>query len=93
VLKSARTSIEFPFKVQCYDQDDYQAACSRSGSTAGFSPGEIMSVLTLLMIELGCFIDGISIVVLTSSVLMPVIEAQSAAGAHPTLDHSFLDIS
>ena len=34
-----------------------------------------MLVLTLLMIVLGCFIDGISIVVLTTSVLMPVIEA------------------
>ena len=41
----------------------------------GFSPGQIMFVLTLLMIVLGCFIDGISIVVLTTSVLMPVIEA------------------
>jgi hypothetical protein len=41
----------------------------------GFSPGQILFVLTLLMIVLGCFIDGISIVVLTTSVLMPVIEA------------------
>lgn len=41
----------------------------------GFSPGEILLVLTLLMIVMGCFIDGISVVVLTTSVLMPVIEA------------------
>ena len=41
----------------------------------GFTPGQIILVLTLLMIVLGCFIDGISIVVLTTSVLMPVITA------------------
>ena len=41
----------------------------------GYLPGQILLVLTLLMIVLGCFIDGISIVVLTTSVLMPVIEA------------------
>ncbi|MGB8436545.1 MAG: TRAP transporter large permease subunit [Burkholderiales bacterium] len=41
----------------------------------GFSPGEILLVLTVLMIVMGCFIDGISVVVLTTSVLMPVIEA------------------
>jgi TRAP-type C4-dicarboxylate transport system permease large subunit len=41
----------------------------------GFSTGEVLAVLTLLMIVLGCFIDGISVVVLTTSVLMPVIEA------------------
>jgi C4-dicarboxylate transporter, DctM subunit len=41
----------------------------------GFTPGQIVLVLTLLMMVLGCFIDGISIVVLTTSVLMPVIAA------------------
>ena len=41
----------------------------------GFTPGQIVLVLTVLMIVLGCFIDGISIVVLTTSVLMPVITA------------------
>jgi hypothetical protein len=40
----------------------------------GFSPGRVLLLLTLLMIVLGSFIDGISIVVLTTSVLMPVIE-------------------
>jgi C4-dicarboxylate transporter DctM subunit len=41
----------------------------------GFTPGQVVLVLTVLMIVLGCFIDGISIVVLTTSVLMPVITA------------------
>jgi tripartite ATP-independent transporter DctM subunit len=41
----------------------------------GFTPGQIVLVLTILIIVLGCFIDGISIVVLTTSVLMPVVSA------------------
>jgi tripartite ATP-independent transporter DctM subunit len=41
----------------------------------GLSPGQIILALTVLIIILGCFIDGISIVVLTASVVMPVIEA------------------
>ncbi len=41
----------------------------------GFSSGQVLVVLTVLLIVMGCFIDGISIVVLTASVLMPVVEA------------------
>ncbi len=41
----------------------------------GLTPGEIVLFLTILIIIMGCFIDGISIVVLTASVLMPVVEA------------------
>jgi len=41
----------------------------------GFTPGEILLVLSILIIIMGCFIDGISVVVLTASVLMPVVEA------------------
>lgn len=41
----------------------------------GFTPGEILLVLSILIIIMGCFIDGISVVVLTTSVLMPVVEA------------------
>jgi tripartite ATP-independent transporter DctM subunit len=41
----------------------------------GLTPGEIIVFLTILIIIMGCFIDGISIVVLTASVLMPVVEA------------------
>ena len=39
------------------------------------SPANLIIVLTLLMIVLGCFIDGISLVVLTTSVLMPMVVA------------------
>jgi tripartite ATP-independent transporter DctM subunit len=40
-----------------------------------FSSSGLLVVLTLLFLVLGCFIDGISMVVLTTAVLLPVIEA------------------
>ncbi|HEV7264621.1 MAG TPA: TRAP transporter large permease subunit [Falsiroseomonas sp.] len=41
----------------------------------GFSPVTIILVLTLIYIVLGCFIDGISMIVLTASVVLPIIAA------------------
>jgi tripartite ATP-independent transporter DctM subunit len=41
----------------------------------GLSPFELILVLTLFFIVLGCFLDGISMVVLTIGVLLPTIEA------------------
>ncbi len=40
----------------------------------GLSYYELLIVLTLFFVILGCFLDGISIVVLTTSVIMPLIE-------------------
>ena len=39
------------------------------------SPVMLIAVLTLLFIVLGCFIDGISMVVLTAAVILPTVEA------------------
>ncbi|MDW5375698.1 TRAP transporter large permease subunit [Halomonas sp. HP20-15] len=39
------------------------------------SPYMLLSALTLFFIVLGCFLDGISLVVLTTSVLLPMVEA------------------
>ncbi|MBV2218696.1 MAG: TRAP transporter large permease subunit, partial [Diaphorobacter sp.] len=44
------------------------------------SPGMLIIVLSLFYIVLGCFLDGISMVVLTMGVLMPTV---SAAGIDP----------
>jgi len=44
-------------------------------SRQGFGSGSLIVVLTLLYIVLGCFIDGISMVVLTSSVILPSVRA------------------
>ena len=48
--------------------------------TMGLSQFELLAALTLFFIVLGCFLDGISVVVLTTSVIMPMI---SQAGIDP----------
>ena len=40
----------------------------------GLSQWQLLFVLTLFYIVLGCFLDGISMVVLTTSVIMPLVE-------------------
>jgi tripartite ATP-independent transporter DctM subunit len=44
-------------------------------SAQGFTAAHLIVVLTILYIILGCFIDGISMVVLTSSVILPSVKA------------------
>lgn len=44
-------------------------------SSLGLSPGQLIVVLAVFYIVLGCFLDGISMVVLTMGVLMPTIQA------------------
>jgi C4-dicarboxylate transporter DctM subunit len=48
-----------------------------AGWIAGFdlSPYALLAVLTLFFIVLGCFLDGISVVVLTTSIILPMVEA------------------
>ncbi|KKM93596.1 hypothetical protein LCGC14_1206840, partial [marine sediment metagenome] len=48
--------------------------------TLGLSPYMLLMALTLFFILLGCFLDGISVVVLTTSVILPMVEA---AGIDP----------
>lgn len=43
-------------------------------STMQLSPYALLGALTLFFIVLGCFLDGISVVVLTTSVIMPMVE-------------------
>ncbi|TDH34274.1 TRAP transporter large permease subunit [Pseudohoeflea suaedae] len=40
-----------------------------------FSPYALLAALTVFFIVLGCFLDGISIVVLTASIILPMVEA------------------
>ncbi|MFM8757409.1 MAG: TRAP transporter large permease [Limnohabitans sp.] len=44
-------------------------------SSLGLTPGQLIVVLAVFYIVLGCFLDGISMVVLTMGVLMPTIQA------------------
>ena len=46
----------------------------------GLSTTQLLLALTLFFIVLGCFLDGISVVVLTTSIVMPMI---AAAGIDP----------
>ncbi len=46
----------------------------------GLSPYALLAALTVFFIILGCFLDGISVVVLTTSIIMPMIQA---AGIDP----------
>jgi len=39
------------------------------------SPMALLAALTVFFIILGCFLDGISVVVLTTSIIMPMVEA------------------
>ena len=48
--------------------------------TLGLDKFELLLALTLLFIVLGCFLDGISIVVLTAAVIMPIV---NQAGIDP----------
>jgi len=43
-------------------------------SAMGLSPVMLIAVLTLFFMLLGCFLDGISIVVLTTSIILPMVE-------------------
>ncbi|TLF47461.1 TRAP transporter large permease subunit [Halomonas urmiana] len=43
--------------------------------TLGLSPVMLLAALTLFFILLGCFLDGISVVVLTTSIMLPMVEA------------------
>ncbi len=43
-------------------------------SSMGLSPVMLIAALTLFFMLLGCFLDGISIVVLTTSIVLPMIE-------------------
>lgn len=49
-------------------------------NTLGLSPYMLLVVLTVFFILLGCFLDGISVVVLTTSVILPMVQA---AGIDP----------
>ncbi|MCW5682434.1 MAG: TRAP transporter large permease subunit [Xanthobacteraceae bacterium] len=46
-------------------------------SSLGLSKWQLLLALTIFFIVLGCFLDGISMVVLTTSVIMPLVEKAS----------------
>ncbi len=53
------------------------------------SPAALLAALTVFFVVLGCFLDGISVVVLTTSVILPMVQA---AGIDPLWFGIFLVI-
>ncbi|MCB1417358.1 MAG: TRAP transporter large permease subunit, partial [Nitratireductor sp.] len=51
------------------------AALAGAIGSLELSPAALLVALTVFYILLGCFLDGISIVVLTTSIIMPLIQA------------------
>ncbi len=49
-------------------------ALAETIGSLGLSANALLVVLTLFFIVLGCFLDGISVVVLTTSVILPMVE-------------------
>jgi len=43
-------------------------------STLGLSPAMLLVALTIFFVAMGCFLDGISVVVLTTAVILPMVE-------------------
>lgn len=43
-------------------------------ASLGLTPYALLAVLTVFFVVLGCFLDGISVVVLTTSVIMPMVQ-------------------
>ncbi len=41
----------------------------------GLTPAMLLAALTVFFVVLGCFLDGISVVVLTTSIIMPIVQA------------------
>lgn len=48
---------------------------ARTIGEMGLSPTALLVALTLLLLVMGCFLDGISLILLVTSIIMPLVEA------------------
>jgi len=62
------------FLTQAMAYSGIPAAMAAWVGSQGFSPYMIILFLTVIYLILGCFIDGISMIVLTVSVVLPIIQ-------------------
>jgi len=62
------------FLTQAMAYSGIPAAMAQWVGAQGFSPYVIIACLTVIYLVLGCFIDGISMIVLTASVVLPIIQ-------------------
>jgi tripartite ATP-independent transporter DctM subunit len=63
------------FLTQAMAYSGIPAAMATWVGAQGFSPYMIILCLTVIYLILGCFIDGISMIVLTVSVVLPIIQS------------------
>jgi C4-dicarboxylate transporter DctM subunit len=63
------------FLTQAMAYSGVPAAMAAWVGSQGFSPYMIIFFLTIIYLILGCFIDGISMIVLTVSVVLPIIQS------------------
>ncbi|MBR0683638.1 TRAP transporter large permease subunit [Roseomonas eburnea] len=63
------------FLTQAMAYSGIPAAMAAWVGAQGFSPYMIIACLTVIYLILGCFIDGISMIVLTVSVVLPIIQS------------------
>ena len=68
------------FLTQAMAYSGIPAAMAAWVGAQGFSPFMIIACLTLIYLILGCFIDGISMIVLTVSVVLPIIQHRLRPG-------------
>jgi len=61
------------FLTQATAYSGIPAAMAQWVGSQGFSPYTVIAFLTVIYVILGCFIDGISMIVLTTSVVLPII--------------------
>jgi tripartite ATP-independent transporter DctM subunit len=62
------------FLTQAMAYSGIPAAMAQWVGAQDFSPYVIIAFLTLIYLVLGCFIDGISMIVLTASVVLPIVQ-------------------
>ena len=87
LLSATRISCMIAFIIACAASlsiavgfADIPRAAAGWVRTMELSPGELIIVLTFFFLILGCFLEGISILVLSSAVVLPMIDA---AGIDP----------
>lgn len=87
ILAATRISCMIAFIIACaaclsiaVGFADIPRAAAAWVQTMNLSPGALIIVLTVFFLILGCFLEGISILVLSSAVVLPMIDA---AGIDP----------
>jgi C4-dicarboxylate transporter DctM subunit len=82
LMSAMRTSCMIGFIIACAAVPDHRGGLRRHSARAGRVGRHVPAVILcaavragVLLLILGCFLEGISIIVLTSSVMLPMVKA------------------